>query len=144
VTPPTLPSGPHRQGQMSVSTNLPIDLLVNLQPGCRTDEFQVPIQFDLRDDTSIFVWVGHNGQEPSLTSLVLAHPNGHATVAIANHNSMSMDAALSAGKRLSKKFNRPILLSYPIEPLPNSNEDTFRILENGIIRELKEILEQRT
>ncbi|PJF16967.1 hypothetical protein PSACC_03207 [Paramicrosporidium saccamoebae] len=117
----------------------PQDLLNKLNK-ILSDEFKVPVQFEFREDTSLYIWVGNSTQAPLLTSLILAHPNGVATVALSNSNTTAMEAALSAGRRLSKRFNRPIILSYPPEPVVSSTEDTFRQLEGALRAELDKVL----
>lgn len=118
------------------------------------DEFKVPVQVELRGDGALFVWVGNSLRAPELTSLVISHParpgtcsEGYpvTTVAIANGNMISMEAALGAAKRFSKRYNRPVLLSYPPEPLPSNNdEEVFRQLEAALRRCLDGRLEFKT
>ena len=99
---------------------------------------RVPVQVEVRDDGCIRIWVGVLSQTPALTSLVLAHPGAtaNATVALANANQMAMDAAVGAAKRFAQRYQRPIMLSYPAEPLPASDESTFRELEAALRRHL--------
>ena len=122
-----------------------MDILLDLQKDSLIDS-RVPAQFELRDDGAIRIWVGSMSQGPTLTSLIIAHP-GHptpnATVAMANTNQMSMDAATSAAKRFAHRYQRPIMLSYPTEPLISSDEGTFRELEAAIRHNLDILLTKK-
>lgn len=106
---------------------------------------RIPAQFEIRDDGAVRIWVGNMAQGPTLTSLIIAHPGqptASATVTMANTNQMSMDAAIGAAKRFAHRYQRPIMLSYPTEPLINSDEGTFRELEAAIRHNLDTLLKK--
>lgn len=104
---------------------------------------QVPAQIQFRGDGSLSLWVGSPlVAGPVLSSLIIAYPGTEpsATVLLANSSSLSMEAALSASKRMASRYKRPVRLAFPPTLASHNEGEAFMHLEVALRKRLDELI----